>query len=142
MRLCPSGFVVAKLTPGPSQEHAQVVASHWKYYENGPEKTACLKGLIESGDTCAVFKSDDTNTLVAWDMQYPHGEIGQVYTFPEYRCKGLATIVVRELCRSVIADGLTPEVLIEVGNPVSGLFLNLGFIESGYKFNFIDISSP
>ena len=133
VRICPSGFVLGKLTP--SEDYAELVAFHWKYMKSGPEKIAYIKGSLESGHTCAIYTSDDTNTPVAWGMQYPHGEIGHVYTFPEYRCKGLATIVVRELCRSVIADGLTPEVLVEVGNPVSGLFLKLGFVESGYKIN-------
>ena len=101
--------------------------------ENGPEKISRIQCLIENGHSCAVYTSDNTNTPVSWGMQYPHGHFGHVYTLPEYRRRGLATIVVRELCKLVIADGLTPVAIVELGNPISGLFLNLGFLEAAYR---------
>ena len=138
-RICPSGFIVGKLTP--SQENIAVVSSHWKYLDDGPKKTSFLKGSLENGHSCAIYTSDNTNTLVAWGMQYGHGEIGHVYTLPAYRRRGLASIVVRELCKAILADGLTPEVMIEEGNsdPLT-VYLKLGFVESGHKFNFVSFS--
>ena len=70
VRICPSGFVLGKLTP--SEDYAELVAFHWKYMKSGPEKIAYIKGSLESGHTCAIYTSDDTNTLVAWGMQYTH----------------------------------------------------------------------
>lgn len=58
--------------------------------------------------SAAAYKEDDSQqeNPVSWTMLYTYGTFGMTYTLPEFRRKGLATLVEVELCRKLLELGL------------------------------------
>ena len=72
-----------------------------------------------------------SHELVSWAVISEYsGEIHHLYTLEEYRGRGLASTVVREMSRRIQDKGEVPFCEIKVGNdgPVA-LFKGLGFVE-------------
>ena len=76
--------------------------------------------------------------LVAWALQNAGtGEIHHLYTLEEYRGRGLASAVAREICRRIQDKGEVPFCNIVVGKTDSeALFKRLGFVEDEQLYNF------
>ena len=88
-----------------------------------------MEALIKTFETCAVFDDQHSTNPVAWVIEYPSGEIGHLYTVEEHRRKGLATVLVREMCRKVIARGDLPLTVTTYDNPAYLVLKKLGFME-------------
>ena len=76
-----------------------------------------------------MFDDHDSTNPVAWVVQYQFGEIGHLHTVEEHRRKGLATVLMREMCKTVMARGDLPMCVTTYDNPVCGLLKSLGFVE-------------
>ena len=91
-----------------------------------------MNGIIKTCNTVAIFDCQDHINPVAWVIEYPSGEIGHLYTVEEHRQKGQATVVMREMCKKVIARGDLPLCVTTYDNPTYGLLKKLGFLELDY----------
>ncbi len=87
--------------------------------------------LIRSFDTTAIYLNTDTSASnpVAWALMYPNGTIAQLYVMEEHRRKGLARIVLQEMCKKIIARGDLPQTGVVVSNHTSlALMKKCGFV--------------
>ena len=78
-----------------------------------------------------VFTKTTPTKLVAWTVKDASGNfIHHLYTLEEYRGRGLAIAVVREMCKKIQNKGEVPFTYIVVGNDSSiRLFEKIGFKE-------------
>ena len=104
--------------------------SHWPYFL---EREAYRKDYIEHNikhfESSAIFTADDPTKPIAWELRYPYGLQGNLFTLEEYRRRGFATIVQRDLSKKVVAKGHLPLCGVAPGNPNTSLIQKLGFIE-------------
>ena len=100
---CPEGFVLGRLEP----QHLDYVVSKW--HRDVKEKSKYVLSyfdhMMQHCESAAIFRADDPTKPVSWCMQYPYGQIGHGFTHEEYRKKGLASHVSREVSKKIIADG-------------------------------------
>ena len=97
--------------------------------------SACIerfKHCISVGSV-GVFTDTTPPTLVAWVVrENVYGYIHHLYTLEEYRGRGLASAVVREMSSRIQDEGQVPFCYIMVDNDASiALFKSLGFVEQG-----------
>ena len=97
--------------------------------------SACIerfKHCISVGSV-GVFTDTTPPTLVAWAVkENVYGFIHHLYTLEEYRGRGLASVVVREMSSRIQDEGQVPFCYILVGNDASSaLFKRIGFVEQG-----------
>ena len=87
---------------------------------------------ITRGVSVGVFTQNEPHRLVSWAVQDAYGRsIHHLYTLEEYRRRGLASTVVKEMCRKILDQGEEPYAMIGIGNNRSEtLFKKLGFVES------------
>ena len=94
--------------------------------------SACIerfKHCISVGSV-GVFTDTTPHKLVVGEMIY--GYINHLYTLEEYRGRGLASAVVREMSSRIQDEGQVPFCYIMVDNDASiALFKSLGFVEQG-----------
>eukprot|EP00731_Ephydatia_muelleri_P022152 Em0014g743a len=74
-----------------------------------------------------VIISDPENP-VAWILTYPFGQIGHLYVLKEHRRKGLAGIVMADLCKKV--NGTVPDVMSNNEHAIRAAKA-IGFVECG-----------
>ena len=133
-RVCPSEFTIGKL----ASSHAELIATHWNYFSDWPNQIPYFKDLITNYHNVAIYSLDSPDVPVAWNMQYPYGQHAHLYTVKEHRRKGLATVVKRNLCKSVIADGLLPELQITANNKGNNYLISkLGFVKTGLTYKWL-----
>ena len=86
---------------------------------------------ISAGGVGIFTDSTTPHKLVSWAVIAEFsGEIHHLYTLEEYRGRGLASAVVREMSRRIQDKGEVPFCFIVVGNSGSAdLFKGLGFVE-------------
>ena len=84
--------------------------------------------MIRHCESAAVFRVDDLTKPVAWAMQHPFGPVGHVFTLEEYRRRGFASIVNREIVKQIKDNENLPECFIEADNPNTTIVQNLGFV--------------
>ena len=130
-RACPDEFMIGNLAP----RHASYVASQWKYFDDWPNKISYFEDLLRNPkNSVAIFHVDNPDIPVSWNLLYAYGQQGHLYTINNFRRKGLASIVKRELCKSTIANGLLPELLVTTDNLSHiDLILKLGFVRECRK---------
>lgn len=84
--------------------------------------------LISHYESIGLFTSTDPPQLVSWAVRHINGNIGHLFTLPEYRGQGLGTIIVKEMCVMIRESGNVPH--LSSSNDVSELFAKkLGFVE-------------
>ena len=135
IRSLPEGFVFQNLQPS----DAEYVAQHWphKNVMSPPTCIAHFKYSISVGSV-GVFTDTAPRKLVAWVVrEMIYGYIHHLYTLEEYRGRGLASAVVREMSSRIQDEGQVPFCYILVGNDASvALFKSLGFVEQG-RFGYL-----
>ena len=96
--------------------------------------------MIRHCESAAVFQVDDHTKPIAWAMQHPFGHIGHVFTLEEYRRKGFASIVNREIVKKIKDDGNLPECFMESDNPNTNIVQKLGFV-SMYQMLYLKVKN-
>ena len=93
---------------------------------------ARLKHCISVGSV-GVFTDTTPPTLVAWVVRdLVRGSIHHLYTLEEYRGRGLASAVVREMSSRIQDEGQVPFTYIMGDNDASiALFKRIGFVKQG-----------
>ena len=127
-RTLTDGFYFQELKPS----HAEYIADFWPHWRNVPKlQKERFHSAISLGGSVGIFTT--SNELVSWAVRsIESGEIHHLYTLEEYRGRGLASAVVREMSRRIQDKGEVPFTYIKVGNDVSiSLFQALGFVDEG-----------
>lgn len=89
------------------------------------------KQCVRRLDTTAIYEGQDT-TPVAWQIQWAFdGTIGNGFTLPAYRGKGLATMMLAESCKSILARSQMPEICVSDGNPSIAMYQKIGVSHIG-----------
>ena len=84
--------------------------------------------LISRYESVGLFTSTNSPQLVSWAVRHINGNIGHLFTLPEYRGQGLGTIIVKEMCVMIRENGDVPH--LSSSNDISELFVKkLGFVE-------------
>ena len=101
-----------------------------------------FRDSISSGSVGIFTDSTTPHRLVSWAIRSENcGAIHHLYTLEEYRGRGLASAVVREMSRRIQDKGQVPFCEILVGNTASvALFNRLGFVKDNelyYRLNMI-----
>ena len=116
---------------------AEYIAQYWAHRKIIP--TLCIprfKHCISVGSV-GVFTDTTPPLLISWVIRdLIHGAIHHLYTLEEYRGRGLASAVVREMSSRIQDEGQVPFCYIIEGNDASiALFKRVGFVEQGrYSF--------
>ncbi|XP_076059642.1 uncharacterized protein LOC143036276 [Oratosquilla oratoria] len=129
------GYTLGRLTPA----HAEWVYDHWAHKHT--ETKEVFREMISKFPSVAAFKtnpeeSDLTqlkdNVLqslpVSWALEFPNGSMGNTFTLPEYRWRGLGRLVSLTLSRRL--DDLCSPVFIFVDNTNTfsiGFHTGMGF---------------
>ncbi|XP_076052440.1 uncharacterized protein LOC143031934 isoform X2 [Oratosquilla oratoria] len=134
----PEGMKLGSL----SSHHIPTIQDMWKTsHTEGPEM---FKVLITELPTAAIFLDDVDNSgdstdtdnsaspitdrVVAWAHLYKHGAMGNTFTLPMFRRRGLASIVTIALARKVMSLDHPAYVIIRDGNHISqALHEKIGF---------------
>ena len=133
-RTLTDGFYFQELKPS----HAEYIADFWPFWRNMPKlRKERFLSCISYGGSVGIFTT--SNELVSWAVRsVESGGIHHLYTLEEYRGRGLASAVVREMSRRVQDKGEVPFTFISVGNDVSiSLFQALGFVEDEELYMFL-----
>ncbi len=103
----------------------EFVASLWPHYSKKADHVTWFRHQAQIFASVAIYKDEK---IVSWLLESLIGSLLHLFTVPEHRGKGLATIVIREMCKKLIANGQTPFAFIVPGNVTSErLFLRCGF---------------
>ena len=98
-----------------------------------------FRNCISVGGVGIFTDSTTPHKLVSWAVRSADGgEIHHLYTLEEYRGRGLASAVVREMSRRIQDKGEVPFCEILPGSTVSSaLFKGLGFVEEEELYCFL-----
>ncbi len=110
----------------PTQADIKQINEEWEYGKS-EETEEYLRFIIQYLHKAGIKYKD--GTLVAFELEYPHGVVGSLYVKPEHRRKGLAMCVKSSLNRKIMLDGRPVYCFIVKGNDIS-LELN---IKSGFQ---------
>ncbi|XP_077985915.1 uncharacterized protein LOC144440417 [Glandiceps talaboti] len=117
----PNGLQLCKL----KTHHAPLLEEKWwTVNETAPPK---FSEALQHCTTSAVY--DERNKVFAsWAVLKEYGDIGSVYTLPQYRGNNLGSIVTATVAMEIIKYGETPYVIVIDGNTSSyGMMERLGF---------------
>ena len=79
-------------------------------------------------ETVAVFRYGDTSKPVAWALRYAAtGAYGSLFTRPDHRRKGLASLVIQEISEKFSSEGDIPFAGASDDSISSNMHLKLGF---------------
>lgn len=70
-----------------------------------PHREHYIKYSIEHYESIGLFTMEFPTIPVSFMVQFPDGQMGFGYTAPEYRGKGLYSIVKNEMCRALLLAG-------------------------------------
>ncbi|XP_076069817.1 uncharacterized protein LOC143041693 isoform X3 [Oratosquilla oratoria] len=94
------------------KSHTDLVQENWRY--GNLETREIVSYYLEKLPSAAIFVSDgDSARPVSWIQSYKLGSIGNTFTLPEYRRKGLASAVTLTLAKKVAAIGRPVYLMIE-----------------------------
>ncbi|KAM4591252.1 glycine N-acyltransferase-like protein 3 [Odontesthes bonariensis] len=120
--------------------HVDLVNKTWKFGGN-EQGYRNIKNLISNFPSCCIV--DAQGQPVAWMLVYDYCAMGILYTEPEHRRKGYASVLVSTMAKKLHAEGYPLYCFIEEDNMVSyKLFKNMGFTEDAsyraawFEFNF------
>ena len=107
----------------------EFVASLWPHYSKKANHDMFFRYLAQTFSSVAIYKDEK---IVSWLLESLIGSFLHLFTVPEHRGKGLAAIVIQEMCKKIIVKGRTPFCAIVPGNITSErLFLRCGFKKWG-----------
>ncbi|XP_076056053.1 glycine N-acyltransferase-like protein 3 [Oratosquilla oratoria] len=122
----PEDYTLDNLSP----EHTDWVHDRWLM--NFSETKSAMRTIFSKLPSVAVFEKDpaenDAKTTtrntppVSWTMMYPDGALGNTFTLPEHRRKGLARSVTLSLLREVSFVGSPVFVYVDDENSASAAF--------------------
>ncbi|XP_064384011.1 glycine N-acyltransferase-like isoform X1 [Halichondria panicea] len=98
---CPESYFIGKLQP----HHFKIVSDSWPYYHDMPHREHYIKYSIEHYESIGLFTMEFPTIPISFMVQFPDGQMGFGYTAPEYRGKGLYSIVKNEMCRALLLAG-------------------------------------
>ena len=128
-RIVPDGFYLQSL----DVSHAEYIAEYWSGRSKLPYLISAerFRKCISAGSVGIFTNSSTSHKLVSWAVRSAeYGGIHHLYTLEEYRGRGLASAVVREMSRRIQDKGEVPFCNILVENDASmSLFRGLGFVE-------------
>ena len=136
IRDLPAGFYLQSL----DSSHAECIGEHWPFWKNMPKlRNEKFRNSISVGGVGIFTDSTTPHKLVSWAViSENYGGISHLYTLEEYRGRGLASAVVREMSRRIQDKGEVPFCYIVVGNSGSAaLFKRLGFVEDEQLYCFL-----
>ena len=124
---CREGYSIGTLT----EETSHFAASQGQWFNKiGRPPDAVQeyhKQCVLRLDTVAIHQGEGT-TPVAWRIQWAYdGNIGNIFTLPTHRRRGLATLVLIESCKAILARNEMPEIHAYDGNPSIDMCLKIGF---------------
>ena len=123
-RTCPSGYFLGNLQPC----HVDYIFSYGKYSSETKAVAETYRVAVSSLPSSAVFLTSNPAYPVAWFLCHIYGHMGHLFTLEEYRRKGLGTLVVKDLCLKLSAEGYIPECSSD--NPEAiRIFKSIGFVE-------------
>ena len=130
-RIIPKGFFIQSLQPS----HAEFIATHHPYYKLHYRLAQLHFKYCLSNPSVGVFTDTMPPNLVCWIVRSYDGSLHHLYTLEQYRRRGLATAVVRMMCKHIQDQGDVPFCCILTNNHTSStLFTTLGFTESQEQF--------
>ncbi len=132
----PDGYTIQEI----QDKDFEFIGCSWPYYSNLGEGKF-FKHVARKYGSAAVYKD---GKIVSWVFESSIGSLVHLFTVPEHRGKGLATIVIQEMCKKIIVEGRTPFCFIVPGNKSSeNVFGQLGFkrLETPRKFICINLQS-
>ena len=136
IRDLPAGFYLQSL----DSSRAECIGEHWPFWKNMPKlRNEKFRNSISVGGVGIFTDSTTPHKLVSWAViSENYGGISHLYTLEEYRGRGLASAVVREMSRRIQDKGEVPFCYIVVGNSGSAaLFKRLGFVEDEQLYCFL-----
>ena len=137
----PDGFYFQELHPS----DAEYIGEYWGFWRDMPKlQNEKFRNCISVGGVGIFTDSTTPHKLVSWAVRSEDcGEIHHLYTLEEYRGRGLASAVVREMSRRIQDKGEVPFCYVVAGNSVSpALFKRLGFVQEEEKlFCFLQTDS-
>ena len=106
-----------------------------------------IEAFIENFPSAGVFRKQTESTTqadldhpVSWVIQYPGGNIGMTYTFPEYRQKGLSRAANRAVIKELLKKNRLPVAAVGFeNNPSLEFHAKTGYekhVETGLWFYF------
>ena len=125
----PGGFCIQSL----QLAHAELISDCYSYYEPGYHLEHFKSCLFKA--SVGVFTETTPPNLVCWILRDYDGSLHHLYTVEQYRRRGLASAVVRMMCRHIQDQGDVPFCYMHNNNHTSTtLFHSLGFTESQEQF--------
>ncbi|XP_077439098.1 glycine N-acyltransferase-like protein 3 [Vanacampus margaritifer] len=107
--------------------HAHLVNQTWKF---GGDETGYKKIVRQISNFPSYCITDGQGQPVSWLLLHEYMAIGVLYTLPEHRHKGYATVLVYTMAQRLLAEGYPVFCYVEENNIVPyKLFKSLGFIE-------------
>ncbi|KAL5474737.1 hypothetical protein EMCRGX_G026729 [Ephydatia muelleri] len=124
--ICPEGYNIGVLRP----KDAEFIHPFWNksLLDSSKDSIKAFQFMIGSLPTSAIFHTSDPENPVAWILTYPFGQIGHLYVLKEHRRKGLAGIVMADLCKKV--NGTVPDVMSNNEHAIRAAKA-IGFVECG-----------
>eukprot|EP00731_Ephydatia_muelleri_P005349 Em0002g1525a len=123
-RTCPSGYFLGNLQPC----HVEYIFSYGKYSSETKAVAETYRVAVSSLPSSAVFLTSNPAYPVAWFLCHTYSHMGHLFTLEEYRRKGLGTLVVKDLCLKLSAEGYILECSSD--NPEAiRIFKSIGFVE-------------
>ena len=116
----PDGYKIKKI----KDEDFDFIGSSWPFASNRGEGNF-FKYIGQKYRSSAIYKEDE---VVSWVFESSIGNFLHLFTVPEHRGKGLAAIVIKDMCKKMFAKGQKPYSFIVCGNESSEkVFLRIGF---------------
>ena len=127
--ILPGGFCIQSVQPA----HVKLIADCYPYYEPGYRLEHFKSCLSKAG--MGVFTETTPPNLVCWILRDYDGSLHHLYTVEQYRRRGLASAVVRMMCKRIQDQDDVPFCYVYNDNHISmALFHSLGFTESQEQF--------
>ena len=118
-------FCIESLQPA----HVKLIADCYPYYEPG-YRLENFKSCLSKASV-GVFTETTPPNLVCWILRDYDGSLHHLYTVEQYRRRGLASAVVRMMCKHIQDQGDVPFCYVYNDNHTSvTLFHSMGFTES------------
>lgn len=91
------------------------------------------KNMVERGNLYLLFNNGSPVSMAQIAHRSArHGRINAVYTLPQHRKKGFASLAVAKLCEILKEENLCPMLYADLKNPDSNkVYKNIGFVEHG-----------
>ncbi|KAG5831471.1 hypothetical protein ANANG_G00304060 [Anguilla anguilla] len=109
------------------ESHVDLVNRTWKFSQ-GALSARMIRDMICHFPSCCLL--DEEGKAVAWILTYANCALGLLYTAPEHRGRGYATVLISTMATRLHAQGYPVYCFIEEENHLSyRLFKKLGFTE-------------